>query len=800
MTESINSKTFSQDAFKQYITNTVEKIKKFELSYYNMIDVDSFCNDVFTSMSDNMTSNGIMKLATDTASHKLTYEPDYEYLASTLAWSTHHKKVPKDIIKVCELMYENKNALNGKHEPRLKKEVFDFALKHKDILRKTVKYENDYKLSYFSYSTLCKSYFQKINDVIIETAQDLFMRVALGIHYKAEDIESVIKTYNSMSERYYIHATPTLFNAGTIYAQNSSCFLLTMQDSLDDIYEVIKRTALISKRAGGIGISIHAIRAKGTPIRTTGGHSKGIIPMLKVFNETARYCDQGGDKRKGSFAFYLSPCHAEIMEFLEVRLNHGPEEFRARDIFTALWIPDLFMKRVANNEMWSLFCPSKVKDKYGKIFEDTYGKEFEDMYVQAEKDGIYNRQIPAQQIYKAMIKSQMDCGLPYVLYSDSVNKKSNQKNIGVIRGSNLCTEIVEYTDSENDSVCNLASLSLPRYVEKKDNKLYFNFELLGEKTGELVVNLNRIIDVNMYPVSQAERCNKAHRPIGIGVSGLADIFAMFKYTWDCKEAKLLNRQIFETIYYYAAKKSSELGQSEGSYAFFVGSPMSQGILQCDMWNVKPITDYKWDDLRESCKKGMRNSLLVSPMPTASTAQILGNNESIEMFTNIIYSRKVLSGEFVLVNKHLVNDLRELKLWNKEMVDRIISKNGSIQSIESIPTDVKNIYKTVWEMSQKVPIDLAADRAPFVDQTQSLNIHIARPTIEKLSSLHMYTWKTGLKTGMYYLRTLGSRNAVQFTLMEKIPELQQSKETNNKTTKAKQFICKEKDDVCIMCSS
>lgn len=815
---------FSKDNFKNYIHDIVQEINKRE-SRNILINVNDFCDEIYSVMSDNMTSNEVIQLTMNTAYYKTTYEPDYEYLAATLAWKEHHKQISKDFIKVLEDMYNNKSLLNGQHEPRIDKQVLDFAKKHEAIIKKTINYDLDFKLSYFSYNTLCKSYFQKLNRKIIETAQHLFMRVAVGIHYKSDDIENAMATYNDMSQGYFIHATPTLFNAGTIYAQNSSCFLLTIKDSMKGICDVLGRCALISKHAGGIGISISSIRAKGTPIRSTGGHSKGIIPMLRVFNATARYCDQGGDKRKGSFAFYLEPWHAEIMDFLEVRLNHGDEELRARDIFTGLWIPDLFMKRVKEDGVWSLFCPCKVKDKYGKSFEDIYGDEFEQLYVLAEKDKIYNEQMSARTVYKAIIKSQMECSLPYMLYKDHVNRKSNQKNIGIIRGSNLCTEIVEYTDEEHDSVCNLASLSLPKYIIDG----IFNHELLGKKVCQLVINLNRIIDVNAYPVETAERTNKKHRPIGIGIQGLADVFAMLGYAWDSSEAKLLNRLIFETIYYYAVKKSSELGLKEGSYACFEGSPISQGILQCDMWNVQPITDinndiknipkYDWNELREMCKRSMRNSLLISPMPTASTAQILGNNESIEMFTNIIYSRKVLSGEYVIVNKHLVKELTQLNLWNKEMVNDILRNNGSVQSI-NIPQNIKNVYKTVWEMSQKVIIDLAADRAPFIDQTQSLNVHIPHPRIGQLSSLHMYTWEKGLKTGMYYLRTLAARNAVQFTIMEQISEIKnnirfqsnmKTVEKNNEILNQKQecliddliktnkkIICNE--DICIMCSS
>lgn len=778
----------SKESFRQYIEDIVEHINNRSFGYE--IDIDSFCNEVYEKSSDSMTEEQYIKLAMEIASSRIVYEPEYESLASSIAWNYHHTKIPMDIIKVLEMMYNNKNSQNGRHDPRLNKDVLDFAKQHETQIKQVMNYDNDYTLSYFSYSTLCKSYFQKINNIMIETAQDMFMRVALGIHYQKRDIDSVIKTYKSLSCKYYIHATPTLFNAGTIFAQNSSCFLLALKkDSLKDIYDVLQRCALISKNAGGIGINISSIRALGTSILGTGGHSNGIIPMLKVYNETARYCDQGGGKRKGSFAVYLEPWHDEIMAFLELRLNHGSEELRTRDLFTGLWIPDLFMKRVVNKGMWSLFCPAKIKQKYGKSFEDIYGDEFEQLYEQAEKDGIYNRQMKARDLWRAILKSQFACGLPYMCYKDNVNHKSNQKNIGTIRGSNLCTEIMEYTDENHDSVCNLASLSLPSFVKFADGRLYFDYKLLGEKTMELVVNLNRIIDVNRYPVKQAEETNKKHRPIGLGVQGLADVFAMFRYSWESEDAKLLNINIFETIYYHAVLQSARLGIDEGSYELFEGSPISKGILQPDMWGVKPITKYKWDALRELCKEGMRNSLLIAPMPTASTAQILGNNESIEVYTDLIYSRKVLSGEYVVVNKHLINILKEKKLWIKPIIDEIV-KTSSVQGIARIPQEVKNIFRTVWETKQKVVLDRAIERSAFIDQSTSLNNFMARPTIKKLHSYHMYGWKHGLKTGMYYLRTKSARDAIKFTIMEQIDEVS--------SNKPKKMECTE--EVCIMCQA
>lgn len=824
----MEQKVFSNDKFVQYVTDLIKDVNAtFDIKAN--INPEEFCNSVTELMVDDMTSTEIMDLVMDTAYHKSTYEPDFEYLARLIAWKELHKTLPLDPIKTFELLYRNKEKYSKEHDPVIKKEVWDFIKRNEDSIRKAVDYTRDYKLSYFAYSTLIKSYFQKIDNKVVETAQDMWIRVAVGIHYKANDIEAALRTYESLSLGYYTHATPTLFNAGTPKAQNSSCFLLNIPDSLDKIYEVLKECALISKNSGGIGLNCSGVRAKNTIIKGTRGHSNGIIPMIKVYNETARYCDQGGCKRKGSFAFYLEPWHAEIFEFLELRLNNGPPELRARDIFIGLWINDLFMERVKNDGMWSLFCPYKVGKKYGKNLQDVYGKEFEELYIQAEQDKMYNKQVRAQNLYRHMIVSQLLCSQPYVMYKDHVNHKNNQSNIGIIRGSNLCTEIVEYTDEDHISVCNLASLSLPSFVKvNKDGKKYVDFELLGEKTEELVVNLNRVIEVNEYPVEKAKTTNIKHRPIGIGVQGLADLFAIMEYAWDSKEAELLNKYLAETIYYYATRKSALLGISEGSYEYFKGSPISKGILQPDMWHVKPITKYSWDELRMLCKRGMRNSLLISPMPTASTAHILGNNESTEMFTNLVYSRKVIAGEYMVVNKHLVDCLKKLKLWSTDIVDQIVSDEGSIQNIKCIPDNIKSIFRTVWEMSQKVVINLTADRCAFVDQSNSLNIFIKHPTIAQLSSLHMYTWTKGLKTGMYYLRSQPSRNANQLTLMNKVSELEDDKKSESgltsklsklsisqddviepsygeksgiklkKNEKAnKTFLCV--DDVCIMCS-
>jgi ribonucleoside-diphosphate reductase alpha subunit len=1166
-----NTKIFSEEKFIEHIKNIIihaENIHKIKFEY---VDSDKLCTDIIDKMGAVMTWDEIMDLSMETAYSYVVYEPQYEYVASAIAWYTHHQNTPHDPIKVLELLYNNVNPLNGKSDSRILKDVLDFALENEERIRSVFNYDNDYKLSYFSYRTLCRSYFQKINKKNIESMQDLFLRVALGIHYKTRDIEAMIKTYFSMSNKFYTHATPTLFNAGTPKSQNSSCYLLHVDDDLDDIYEVLKRCAKISKQAGGIGLNVSAIRVGGTPIKGTGGKSNGIVPMIKVYNETARYVDQcfdpttivytqtgpiqmcnlkqgdyvltnegkyseidkilkhrytgdvlkikinniseeiiltsehqiftlqnveeykdynyiidrlnnglkptlvdaeelcinnfvcypipvnlelnelklndddckfyglllkygsimdtysvsqqlnknvfkltyvniitddhidfikqylldrnvyfnfvncvkeqnkkdkhyklkslhsdidekydsddenmlpitnkhykfsfttdnlkikyddfyigehiimptqfinlpldkmvvflkqfisdpleannktismilnsydisqyvrflllklgimsgyrehiirseycnieslmqfeiffdvtqhvanifdikpiaaddifpiftnyfvhnnmiyckidniekakykgylydlevndthtyvtlmgachnGGGKRKGSFAFYLEPWHAEVVEFMELKLQHGEENLRARDIFTALWVPDLFMKRVEQDGIWSLFCPSKIKDKYGIGFQDLYGDEFEKLYEQAERDKMYNSQMRAQVLYYKICEIQTSTSLPYMMYKDHVNRKSNQKNIDICRGSNLCTEITEVTNKEFDSVCNLASLALPEYVFKKNNIVYFDFELLGGKVEELVHNLNSIIDVNEYPTDQSKVANLSHRPIGIGVQGLADVFAKFKYMWGSAESRKLNKDIFETIYYYAVKKSHELAMIYGSYDRFEGSPTSLGILQFDMWNVVPSDKYDWNALKENVKKGIRNSLLIAPMPTASTAQILGNNESIEMYNEMIYSRKVLSGEFYVVNKYLVEDLRELDLWNKAMVNEIITNEGSIQNINNIPQNIKDTYKTVWETSQKIILEMSADRCAFVDQSQSTNIHIASPTIRQVSTMHMDGWKLGLKTGMYYLRTRSASKNIKFTIIDKIDCLKET---------------------------
>jgi ribonucleoside-diphosphate reductase alpha subunit len=632
-------------------------------------------------------------------------------------------------------------------------EIVEVAQQVKD----EIKNDRDFDFGYFGLKTLEKSYLQRVDGKLIETPQYLFMRVAIGIHGK--DITCVLETYDKMSQGLFIHATPTLFNAGTPRPQMSSCFLIAnKEDSIDGIYGTLTECAQISKWAGGIGMHIHDIRANKSRIRGTNGQSDGIIPMLRVFNATARYVNQAG-RRKGSIAVYIEPWHADIMDFLELRLNQGDEEARCRDLFSAMWIPDLFMKRVEEGGKWSLFCPDTAKG-----LSDVYGEEFDALYTKYEEEGLAHSTVQAAEVWKAILRSQTETGTPYMLYKDACNAKSNQKNLGVIKSSNLCTEIIEYTNKDETSVCNLASIALPKYVNKETKT--FDFAKLHEVTKTVTKNLNRVIDRNFYPVETARRSNMKHRPIGLGVQGLADVFILCGLPFDCEESRLMNAHIFETMYHAALEASSELAEVDGSYESFEGSPTSQGILQPDMWEgeTKFSGRYDWDAMRVRVKtKGLRNSLLMAPMPTASTAQILGNNECFEPYTTNIYLRRTLAGEFVVVNKHLVDDLKRVGLWSKEMKDLMVKAGGSIQNIVDIPEDIKKLYKTVWEISQKCIIDMAADRGRFIDQSQSMNLFIESPTMSKLSSMHMYAWKAGLKTGMYYLRSKAKARPIQFSL-------------------------------------
>ncbi|CAL1297686.1 unnamed protein product [Larinioides sclopetarius] len=731
-------------------------------------------------------------LAAETAATMTTKHPDYAILAARIAISNLHKETKKTFSHVIDDLYNMKNERTGKITPMISKTVYKVIMDNADKLNSAIIYDRDFNYNFFGFKTLERSYLLKINGKVVERPQHMLMRVAVGIH--SDDIDAAIETYHLMSDKWFTHASPTLFNSGTPKPQLSSCFLLSMtEDSIDGIYDTLKRCALISKSAGGIGLNVHCIRATGSYIAGTNGTSNGLVPMLRVFNNTARYVDQGGNKRPGAFAVYLEPWHADIFEFLDLKKNTGKEEQRARDLFYALWIPDLFMKRVEKDEMWSLMCPDESPGLH-----TCYGEEFEELYEKYEKEGRYRSQVKAQQLWYAIIESQIETGTPYMLYKDACNRKSNQKNLGTIQCSNLCTEIVEYTSDDEVAVCNLASIALNRYVKDQE----FDFEKLKEVTKVITRNLNKIIEINYYPVPQAEKSNKRHRPIGIGVQGLADTFILMRYPFDSPEAQKLNIEIFETIYYAALEASCELAEKHGPYETYEGSPASQGILQYDMWNVTPTDKWDWAALKEKiAKHGLRNSLLLAPMPTASTAQILGNNESIEPYTSNIYSRRVLSGEFQVVNHHLLKDLTDLDLWDDNLKNKLIASNGSIQNIDGIPDNLKKLYRTVWEISQKSILKMAADRGAYIDQSQSLNVHIAEPNYGKITSMHFYGWHLGLKTGMYYLRTKPAVNAIQFTVDKKA--LRENGVKANGDSKEKQIadmVCSlQNKEACISCS-
>jgi ribonucleoside-diphosphate reductase alpha chain len=709
---------------------------------------------VIEGLYDGVPTTELDNLAAETAAALTVKHPDYALLASRIAVSNLHKNTTKSFSETMRLLYNCTDSKTGKVLPLIADDVMQIIEENAELLDSTIIYDRDYGFDYFGFKTLEKSYLLKVNGKIVERPQHMYMRVSIGIH--KGDIDSAIKTYHLMSERWFTHATPTLFNAGTPKPQMSSCFLLTMkEDSIDGIYDTLKQTAKISQSAGGIGLAIHGIRATGSYIGGTNGTSNGIIPMLKVFNDTARYVDQGGGKRKGAFAIYLEPWHADVFEFLDLRKNHGKEEMRARDLFYALWIPDLFMKRVEQDGEWSLFCPNEAPGLH-----ESWGDQFEQLYEQYESEGRARRTIKAQELWFAILEAQIETGTPYLLYKDAANSKSNQQNLGTIKSSNLCTEIIEYTAPDEIAVCNLASLALPRFVINGQ----FDHEKLYEVTYQATKNLNKIIDYNYYPVEEARNSNLRHRPIGLGVQGLADVFIQLRLAFESDAARTLNKEIFETIYFAAMTASKDLAKVEGPYETYAGSPVSKAQFQFDLWGVEPSLRWDWYSLKaEVLKYGVRNSLLVAPMPTASTSQILGNNECFEPYTSNIYVRRVLSGEFVVVNKHLLNDLIELNLWNDEMKNRIISNNGSIQKIDDIPDQIKDVYKTVWEIKQRTLIDMAADRGAYICQSQSLNLFVDAPTTSKLTSMHFYGWRKGLKTGMYYLRSKAASQAVQFTV-------------------------------------
>jgi len=730
------------------------RIQKLSYGLSPLVDAIDVARKVIEGIYDGVSTTELDNLAAETAASLTTKHPDYALLASRIAVSNLHKNTTKSFTSTISKLYHYTDASNGRKMPLIADDVMQIIEKNAELLDSSIIYDRDFGFDYFGFKTLEKSYLLRIDGKIVERPQHMYMRVAIGIH--KEDIESAILTYNQMSERWFTHATPTLFNAGTPKPQMSSCFLLSMKDdSIDGIYDTLKQTARISQSAGGIGLAIHNVRATGSYIGGTNGTSNGIIPMLRVFNDTARYVDQGGGKRKGAFAIYLEPWHADVFEFLDLKKNHGKEEMRARDLFYALWIPDLFMKRVESNGDWSLFCPHEAPGLH-----ECFGEKFEALYHQYEAEGRARKTIKAQDLWFAILDAQIETGTPYLLYKDAANSKSNQQNLGTIKSSNLCTEIMEYTSAEEVAVCNLASLALPRFVE--DGK--FDFDKLYEITYQVTKNLNRIIDNNFYPVEEARTSNVRHRPIGLGIQGLADVFILMRLPFESELAKVLNKNIFETIYFAAMTASKDLAKADGAYETFKGSPLSEGKFQFDLWDVEPSERHDWEGLRsEVVQHGVRNSLLVAPMPTASTSQILGNNECFEPYTSNIYTRRVLSGEFIIVNKHLLKDLVQLGLWNNNMKNRIIAANGSVQHIEEIPADIKELYKTVWEIKQRTLIDMAADRGAFICQSQSLNLFVDSPGAAKLTSMHFYAWKKGLKTGMYYLRTQAATQAVQFTV-------------------------------------
>lgn len=736
-----------------------------DTSYVNIIEVTK---KVIMGLYDQVSTVELDNLAAETAATMATIHPDYALLAARIAVSNLHKQTEKSFAKVVHGLYHYIDPKTGERAGLISEDVYKIVQKHKDRLDSAIIYDRDFDFDYFGFKTLERSYLMRMNGVVVERPQHLFMRVAVGIH--GEDIESAVETYNLMSERWFIHATPTLFNAGSPKPQLSSCFLLQMtEDSIHGIFETLQRCALISQSAGGIGLSIHNIRATGSYIKGTGGTSNGIIPMLRVFNDAARYVDQGGGKRKGAFAVYLEPWHADVFEFLDLKKNHGKEEMRARDLFYAMWIPDLFMERVKDDAEWSLFCPNEAPGLY-----DVYGGEFEALYHKYEQEGRQRKTVKARDLWNAVLESQIETGTPYILYKDAANKKSNQKNLGTIRSSNLCTEIIEYTAPDEVAVCNLASIALPKYVNNGE----FDFQRLYEITRVVTRNLNKVIDINYYPIPEAERSNLRHRPIGLGVQGLADAFILMRMPFDSPEAKQLNKDIFETIYFAAMTESCELAAKHGSYETFKGSPVSQGQFQFDMWGVQPSKRWDWEGLRQRVMKtGVRNSLLVAPMPTASTSQILGNNECFEPYTSNLYTRRTLAGEHIVVNKYLMRDLVRLGMWTEEMREAIMASNGSVQGIEDIPEEVRALYKTAYELSQKVILDMAADRGAFICQSQSLNVFMEAPTFAKLSSMHFYAWQKGLKTGMYYLRSKAATDPIKFTLSEK----HQQKFVANKVT-------------------
>jgi ribonucleoside-diphosphate reductase alpha chain len=730
------------------------RVKKLCYGLNPIVDPTKVAMKVIEGVYEGVTTSALDNLAAEVAASHVVKHPDYALLASRIAVSNLHKNTKKSFSETMNDLYEYIDPKTGANAALLADDVHQIIMDNAELLDSTIIYDRDFQYDFFGFKTLERSYLLKLEGQVAERPQQMLMRVAIGIH--KEDVDAAVEAYSLMSEGWFTHATPTLFNAGTPKPQMSSCFLLAMKDdSIQGIYDTLTQCAKISQSAGGIGVSIHNVRAKGSYIKGTNGTSNGIVPMLKVYNDTARYVDQGGGKRKGSFAMYLEPWHADIFDFLDLKKNHGKEEQRARDLFYAMWVPDLFMKRVEEDSTWTLMCPNECPG-----LSDAYGENFDKLYTKYEREGKGRKTIRAQELWHQIVESQIETGTPYMLYKDACNEKSNQKNLGTIKSSNLCTEILEYTSPDEVAVCNLASVALPKFVREGKFDHQRLFKVVYHMTG----NLNKIIDNNFYPIPEARRSNMRHRPIGIGVQGLADAFILMRFPFESAEARQLNRDVFETIYYAALTASKDLAKEHGPYETYEGSPVSEGILQFDMWGEKPTDRWEWDVLREEIAKyGVRNSLLLAPMPTASTAQILGNNECFEPYTSNIYTRRVLSGEFIVVNKYLLQDLVKLNLWNDDLKNKLISSNGSVQNIDEIPDNLKQLYKTAWEISQRAIIDMAADRGAFICQSQSLNIFMENANYAKLTSMHFYGWRKGLKTGMYYLRTKAAADAIKFTV-------------------------------------
>ncbi len=754
------------------------------------VNITELVISVIGGMTNQISTEELDVFSAQIAASKTTHHPDYARLAGRIMVSNLQKQTAGSFSDTIEQLYAYRDPVTNASSPRINERLYAVVREHKERLNAAIDYERDFLFEYFGYMTLAKSYLMKLDGKIVERPQHMYMRVALGIHY--EDIEAVLDTYHAMSQHYFIHATPTLYNAGTTFPQLSSCFLLTMKDdSIQGIFETLTQTAIISKYGGGIGLSVHNIRAEGSFISGTNGVSNGLVPMLRVFNNAARYVDQGGGKRKGSFAVYLEPWHADIVSFLALKKPMGDETLRARDLFYALWINDLFMERVKTCGKWSLFCPNQAPG-----LSDCWGEEFRAKYEDYERRGLARKTMPAHDLWVLITNSQMETGGPFLVYKDACNRKSNQQNLGTIHSSNLCTEIVQYSSADECAVCNLASMNLRRFVRADGS---FDYALLGNMTRTVTRNLNRVIDYSYYPLPEAAVSNRRHRPMGIGVQGLADALIAMRLPYTSAEALEVNRRIAETMYFHALDMSCDLAQQDGPYETYFGSPMSNGQLQCDLWGVTPTTRWDWEGLRARiAKHGVRNSLLLAIMPTASTSIILGNTESTEPISSVMENRRVLAGEFLVVSKQLVYDLVKRGLWTEKVRQQIIAAFGSVKHVDSIPQDLKDLYCTAWEMTQRTIIDMASARAPYICQSQSLNLYMAEPTTAKLSSMHMYAWESGLKTGCYYLRSQSKMRANPTTVShemqkqaEKQAQKQQPAETGNKECT---------DEVCVMCSA